>query len=281
MIYPSVDSGQNTRPCVEILDLGPGEMEEAALFCVYDNQGKFHDGVQQKAAWARERYAEGLRIKLLRVDGVKAGFIEYLPGECAWRPVEAEGYIFVHCIWVRGRYKGYGYGSLLLEACLEEAETYKGVATVTSKRGWIADKSFFLHHGFEIADQAPPFELVAKRLRDVPPPRFLRGWPERATEYGSGVTVVWTPQCPYTPARCQDIVGVSETRGLRVRSVRVNRCEDAQAAVSPYGTFGVLLEGRLITYQPLGRRSCARLVDNALRDSDAAEANQGFSPSAR
>lgn len=179
-----------TKPCLEVVDIGPQEMEEAALFCVYDNQGKFADGVQWKAAWAQARYAEGLRIKLLRVDGVKAGFIEYLPGEVAWRPLEAEGYIFIHCIWVRGRYKGHGYGSLLLQECLREAEGTKGVATVTSKRGWIADKPFFLHHGFEIVDQAPPSELVAERFQDAPPPRFLGGWQERAAEYASGVAVI-------------------------------------------------------------------------------------------
>jgi len=64
-----------TKLYVDILNLGLDEIEEAALFCVYDNQGKFTDGVQQKAAWARERHAERLHIKLLRVDGVKAGFI--------------------------------------------------------------------------------------------------------------------------------------------------------------------------------------------------------------
>lgn len=60
---------------------------------------------------------------------------------------------------------------------------------------------------------------------------------------------MWTAQCPYLPARCQDIVEVSEERGLRARSVRVNQCREARAAVSPYGTFSVLLDGRLITYQ--------------------------------
>jgi len=221
-----------------------------------------------------------LRIKLLRVDGVKAGFIEYLPGENAWRAVEAEGYIFIHCIWVRGRYKGYGYGSLLLQGCLEEAEGTKGVATVTSKRGWIADKSFFLHHGFEIIDQAPPFELVAKVSRDAAPPRFLGGWQERAAQYGSGVTVLWSAQCPYLPARGQDIVDVSEAHGHRARPVRVNRCpaaslaegEGAWAAVSPYETFSVLLDGRLVTYQLLGKKGLARLLDRAIREGNRAEA---------
>lgn len=251
------------EPHVEILDLGPEEMEEAALFCVYDNRGKFYDGVQQKTAWARERYAEGLHIKLLRVDGVKAGFIEYLPGECAWRPVQAGDYTFIHCIWVRGRYKGHGYGHLLLQRYLEEAAGTNGVATVTSKRGWIADKPFFLHHGFEVVDKAPPFELVVTRFRDAPSPRFKDGWQERAAKYGAGITVIWTVQCPYTAAHCQDILEVGQERGISTDAMRLDHHKHVQVAPSPYGVFNVILNGELLTYQPHGKRGFARLLDKA------------------
>lgn len=34
------------------------------------------------------------------------GFIEYLPGEHAWRAVHADGYLFIHCLWVVGKSKG-------------------------------------------------------------------------------------------------------------------------------------------------------------------------------
>ena len=40
-----------------------------------------------KIEWIKQRFSEGLRIKLLYTDDKKkvAGFIEYLPGEFAWR----------------------------------------------------------------------------------------------------------------------------------------------------------------------------------------------------
>ena len=35
-------------------------------------------------------------------------FIEYIPGENAWVPIEAEGYLYINCLWVSGSLKGHG-----------------------------------------------------------------------------------------------------------------------------------------------------------------------------
>jgi hypothetical protein len=32
-------------------------------------------------------------------DNVPPAFLEYVPGKYAWRPVDAEGWLFVHCLW--------------------------------------------------------------------------------------------------------------------------------------------------------------------------------------
>ena len=53
--------------------------------------------------------------KNLYVEGEKklAGFIEYVPGEYAWRGVNAEGYMFIHCIWIAAnKHRKQGLGSL-------------------------------------------------------------------------------------------------------------------------------------------------------------------------
>ena len=38
-------------------------------------------------------------------EGRPLGFLENVPGEHVWRPVDASGWLFVHCLWVypRGR----------------------------------------------------------------------------------------------------------------------------------------------------------------------------------
>lgn len=50
--------------------------------------------------------------------------IEYVPGEYCWRPVEASGYIFIHCLFVgfKNSYKHKGYANILIDDCIKEAK---------------------------------------------------------------------------------------------------------------------------------------------------------------
>ena len=115
---------------------------------------------------------EGLCIKLLHETGGRTvGFIETIPGEYAWRVVNAAGYTVIHCLWVVGQGKGKGYGTRLLQACLADAraEGRPGVAMVASDGVWLAGKQIFLKNGFEQVDvcacvvppkAAPTFRLL-------------------------------------------------------------------------------------------------------------------------
>ena len=57
-----------------------------------------HSSHHHKVEWLQQRYHEGLRSKLLFVEGERKamGFIEYIPGEMAWRGVSANGYMFIN-----------------------------------------------------------------------------------------------------------------------------------------------------------------------------------------
>ena len=92
-------------------------------------------GYRRKMKWLKERYAEGLRYKVLRSEKFgDIGMIEYALGNHAWRPVEAEGYLVIHCVMVLSKHKGKGLGALLLDSCLRDAKKskFRGVAVVTS-----------------------------------------------------------------------------------------------------------------------------------------------------
>ena len=84
------------------------------------------------------------------------GFIEYIPGEFAWRAVDAKGYMFIHCLWVVGKSKGKGFGEILLNECIEDAKKQKmnGVAVLVSDDNWMANKKIFLKNGFEIVEES-------------------------------------------------------------------------------------------------------------------------------
>jgi len=92
-------------------------------------------GHRRKANWLKERYAEGLRYKVLRSrEFGDIGMIEYALGNHAWRPVEAEGYLVIHCLMVNSKHKGKGLGSLLLNSCISDAKKNqcRGVAGVNA-----------------------------------------------------------------------------------------------------------------------------------------------------
>ena len=122
------------------------------------------EGWRRKLEWVTARFAEGMKIKMLELPA--RGFIEYIPGEYAWRAVDAKGFMFIHCLWIVGQSRGKGYATLLLDECKDAKKAgMNGVAMVTSEGNWLVGKRFLLKHGFETIDHAPPsFELMVKRF---------------------------------------------------------------------------------------------------------------------
>ena len=61
-----------------------------------------HEFYHLKIDWIKEQLENGLKIKLLYLEGEKRsiGFIEYIPGENCWRSVNAKDYMFIHCLWI-------------------------------------------------------------------------------------------------------------------------------------------------------------------------------------
>jgi hypothetical protein len=205
------------------------------------------------------RFADGLQIKIIREDERSVGFIEYTPGKVAWRPVNAAGYLFVHCLWMVGRAKEKGYGSGLLSACLEDARAMgkQGAAALTKRGGHLVGKKLFLKQGFQVVDRAPPgFELGALALGDARQPTLPQDWEERQARYGKGLTVAYADQCPCFQDAVQQVLEVAREVGIEQR--RAVELESARAvqdrAPCPYGTFGVVYDGELVTCTPLSRR---------------------------
>jgi predicted GNAT family acetyltransferase len=135
--------------------------------------------------------------------------LEYIPGEYAHRPVIANGYMFIHCIFVgfKKEFKGKGYASLLIEACINDAKTadMKGVAVVTRNGSFMAKKDIFLKNGFCQVDRAKPdFELLVLKFDpESEDPRFGE---MSLNDYSEGLTVLRSPQCPYSVKNVDAII---------------------------------------------------------------------------
>lgn len=73
-----------------------------------------------KKEWLKQRFAEGLVFYRSTERG--KCFIEYIPAENAWVPIQADGYVYIDCLWVSGSLKGHGYANELLQQCVQDAK---------------------------------------------------------------------------------------------------------------------------------------------------------------
>jgi len=241
---------------IRIIDTTEENIREFGV-CGYKNIKRA--GYPEKLEWLSKRFQEGMRVKTLvtEKDGTQ-GMIEYIPGEYCWRPVEAKGYMFVHCIFsgFKRIYKGKGYGSRLLEECVKDAmrENMHGVAIVTRKGSFMADKALFLKNGFEVVDKAKPdFELLVRKFnKDAPDPEFKSGWEQRLASYGKGLTIIRADQCPYTVKNVNEIRELAgSTFGLEPRVIDLKDHTEAQDSPSPFGTFCIIYDGKALAHHPI------------------------------
>lgn len=225
--------------------------------CGYKNIKR--EGYPEKVEWLKDRFPEGMKLKTLYSDedGTQ-GMLEYIPGEYCWRPVEASGYMFIHCIFVgfKRAYKRKGYGTLLVEECLKDAEkgNMHGVAVVTRKGSFMAGKEIFVKNGFEVVDKASPdFELLVRKLnKKAPPPKFKGDWGKRLSQYGRGLTIIRADQCPYSVKNVREVSETAEkVYGIKTNIIELKNCQEAQNSPCPFGTFCIVYTGKVVAEAPI------------------------------
>ena len=255
----------------EVKTIDASNVDEAGFFCYMSKRKE--PGYKQKRDWLEARFAEGMKIKVIHeIGGRDTAFIEYIPGEYAWRAVNTKGYMFIHCLWVVGKGKGKGYGKALIDECIKDAraQKMKGVALLTSSHTWLVSKEIFERNGFAEAALAPPtFQLMVHRfgsdpstsLRASPEPTLPIDWDARAKAFGRGLTVIRTPQCPYIENGANDILSFAEARGIRSKVVELKTAKEVQER-SPfaYGVFGTILDGKPLAYQYLLEKDFDKLL---------------------
>jgi ribosomal protein S18 acetylase RimI-like enzyme len=219
-----------------------------------------HPGRVEKCCWLRENATSGLRAKaILAPDGKPGGYIEYVPGEFAWRGVNARGYLFIHCIWIQSRqYQRQGWGRTMVQACLEDARKSKmsGVAVMVREGPWMAGRRLFLANGFVPVDAAPPdYELLAHRFDNrAAPPSFQGDWDRKLAQYGRGLTIIRSSQCPHIAKFVGDIAEAARQEyRIEPNLVELKSAADAQQAPTPYAVFSLILDGRLLADHPISR----------------------------
>jgi len=227
-----------------------------------------HPGLLAKRCWLKAQFNSGLRAKILVDAGGKPfGYIEYLPGEFAWRGVSAAGYMFIHCIWNQSsRHQRKGWGSAMLQACVKDAKTagMNGVAVLTRAGPWSAGRSLFLAKGFRLADTAPPdYELLVRKFKaTAADPVFKGGYDRKAAQFGKGLTIVRSAQCPYIAKFAAEIAQTAEEEfHLKPQTIAIESCRDAQHAPTPYAVFAIVYNGRILADHQISRTRFRNLMN--------------------
>lgn len=259
----------------ELVAVGPDNVDETSFFCLQSKPKS--PGFLKKRKWLDARFREGLQIQMLgRRDGKRwsgeRGFIEYIPGEFAWRGIDANDYMVIHCLWVVGKSRGKGGSVALLEKCMRDAKKLglAGVATVTAENGFAASRKFYEHHGFELVAESKHEVALMRRAfsKHAAPPALASGAKRGPGRYDKGLTIFRSDQCPYIEDATRTIA--DEAKRMRLGPVQVVELKSASAvrkkSPTPYGVFGTTLDGKLLSYRYMTPAELKKAVTKARAD---------------
>lgn len=231
---------------LKFIDVTPKNIKEETLFCIKDIK---KPGFDSKRKWFEKRYKEGLHLKILKDSNeTMIGFIEFMPASKAWRPVNAENFMFIHCIVVYSKKdRDKGYGSLLINEAEKEAKANKmsGLCVMTSKGSWIADKALFEKYGFEEVAKRGRFELLSKTWDKKSDNPKLFDWTKQQKKY-KGWHLVYADQCPWHEKSAFDLLNTAMDYGVDLKITKINSAKEAKNAPSGYGVFNLLHDGKLL-----------------------------------
>ena len=243
---------------VEVIEVNKDNIDTYPPRCFLkkDNPGQI-----QKNEWVLDRLKEGMRVKLLltKTDKKLIGYIEYTPGEFAWRAVNAKEYMFIHCIWISPKkHREVGLGSLLINESINDAEKagLSGVAVVTSSDAFMADKQLFLKNDFTVVEESAPYSLLVKQFEKKQNPSFT-DWKNQLKKY-QGLHIVYTRQCPWVDRFMDEMK--KRFSELEVNITELKTADEAQHAPSIYTSFNLIYNKRLLSDHYISERRFENII---------------------
>ncbi len=247
---------------MEYIRVTKDNLEKEHICCAITNNKDVQ--VSSKKAWLSDRFDEGL-VFLKSVERGKC-FVEYIPAENAWVPIEAEGYMYIDCLWVSGALKGHGYSSDLLNACIEDSKEKgkKGLCILSAakKKPFLSDPKFLTYKGFLVADEADngirlmylPFDENADA------PKFK----ERAKHphiEEKGYVLYYTSQCPFNGKYVPVLEHTAQENGIPFRAIHIESREEAQSAPTPITNYALFHDGEYVTNEQMNDKKFLKLVN--------------------
>jgi len=226
--------------------------------CCAISDKKCQSGYEAKKQWIKNQMDDGYVFRKLDARGKI--FIEYVPAEKAWVPVNADNYMMINCYWVSGKYKGNGHGKTLYQSCEDEAiaKNKHGIVVVVSdkKRPFVSDKEFFKKQGFQLCDTAEPyFELWYKPLQKAAPvPQFKAIAKKGECDIKKGLAVYYTNACPFTEYYVAELEIIAAKKGFPIKTIHLDTMEKAQNHFVPHTIYSIFQNGKFLTQHILSEK---------------------------
>jgi len=246
---------------MDIITLTKENLEQEHICCAISNNKDCQ--VSAKKSWLAERFADGLVFKKGDVRG--KCFIEYMPAEKAWCPIEANGYMHINCFWVSGQFKGQGNSNLLLAECIKDSRKKgkKGLCVISSKKKmpYLSDHKYLTHKGFLVADTAEPFyELMYLPFeKDGAKPCFKKSVKTPKVS-GKGLVLYYAYQCPFTAKYVPMIEEIVKSKPVSLKTIRFKTTEEAQNAPAPSTSYSLFYDGKFVTNEILSEQKFEKLL---------------------
>lgn len=246
---------------MEYIKVTNENIDKEHICCAISNNNDIQ--VSSKKNWLRDRFEDGL-VFLKSAERGKC-FIEYIPAEHAWNPIEAYGYMYIDCLWVAGSFKGNGYSADLLNACIEDSKSggKKGLCILSSakKKPFLADPKYLKHKGFTVSDEADngiqlwylPFEENAEL------PKFKECAKHPHTDE-DGYVLYYTHQCPFNAKYVPIIEDIAKEKDVKFKSVLIASSEEAQNAPTPITTYALFHDGSYLTNEQMNDKRFLKLI---------------------
>ena len=249
---------------MEYIQVTRENIEKEHICCAISNNKDVQ--VISKKAWLTERFDEGL-VFLKSAERGKC-FIEYIPAENAWNPIDADGYMYIDCLWVAGSFKGNGYSTDLLNACIEDSKNKgkKGLCILAAakKKPFLADPKFLKYKGFSVCDEAEngiqlwclPFD------QNEPLPKF-KECARKPHINDSGYVLYYTSQCPFNAKYVPVLEEVAKEQNVEFKAIHIKSKEMAQNAPTPITTYALFCDGEYISNEQMNDKKFLKLLGKA------------------
>lgn len=240
---------------MEYIKLSKENLNKEHICCAISNNKD--PQVVSKKMWLDNRLDEGLVFLKSKERG--KCFIEYIPAEYAWVPIQAEGYMHINCFWVSGKFKGQGYSNDLLNACIEDSKLKgkKGITVISSEKKlpFLSDPNHLTYKGFKVADTAEPyFTLMYLPFQKNAPVPKIKTSAKFAESSEKGFVLYYTNGCPFTAKYVPLIKNVAKENNIPFKSIYINDRVAAQNAPVAWTNYALFLNGKFLTHEILSEK---------------------------